>query len=30
MPSVHGVMSTDRPERYAKQLVNHWSARAAR
>ena len=27
MPSVHGVMSTDRPERYAKQLVKHWSAR---
>ena len=27
MPSVHGAMSTDRPERYARQLVKHWSAR---
>jgi len=27
VPSVHGVMSTDRPERYARQLLKHWSAR---
>jgi hypothetical protein len=27
MPSVTGTMATDRPERYAKQLVSHWSKR---
>jgi len=27
MRHVHGVMSTDRPERYARQLLKHWSAR---
>jgi len=27
IPSVHGVMSTDGPERYAKPLLNDWSAR---
>jgi hypothetical protein len=27
MPTVHGSMKTDRPERYAKQLVSHWSER---
>ena len=27
MTTVHGTMATDRPERYAKQLVSHWSER---
>ncbi len=27
MPTARGRMSTDRPERYAKQLTSHWSAR---
>lgn len=27
MPTVHGSMKSDRPERYAKQLVSHWSER---
>ena len=27
MPTVTGRMATDRPERYAKQLLSHWSAR---
>lgn len=27
MPTVTGTMPTDRPERYAKQLVSHWSKR---
>ncbi len=27
MPTKHGTMATARPERYAKQLVGHWSAR---
>jgi hypothetical protein len=27
MTTVHGTMATDRPERYAKQLVSHWSKR---
>ncbi|MCW2844472.1 MAG: hypothetical protein JWN22_2388 [Nocardioides sp.] len=27
MPTVNGTMATDRPERYAKQLVSHWSKR---
>ena len=27
MTTVHGTMATDRPERYAKQLTSHWSAR---
>lgn len=27
MPTVTGTMATDRPERYAKQLVSHWSKR---
>jgi hypothetical protein len=27
MTTVHGTMDTDRPERYAKQLVSHWSKR---
>ena len=26
--SKHGTMATDRPERYAKQLAGHWSAKA--
>ena len=25
MRTVHGTMATERPERYAKQLVSHWS-----
>ncbi len=25
MQTAHGTMATDRPERYAKQLVSHWS-----
>jgi uncharacterized protein len=25
--TVHGTMATERPERYAKQLVGHWSKR---
>jgi hypothetical protein len=27
MTTVHGTMAADRPERYAKQLVSHWSKR---
>jgi len=27
MNSVRGSMATDRPERYAKQLLSHWSKR---
>lgn len=27
MTTVSGTMATDRPERYAKQLVSHWSER---
>ena len=27
MPTVTGRMTTDRPERYARQLTSHWSAR---
>jgi hypothetical protein len=27
MTTVHGTMATDRPERFAKQLVSHWSKR---
>ncbi len=27
MTTVNGTMATDRPERYARQLVSHWSAR---
>ncbi|MFC4784549.1 DUF2218 domain-containing protein [Nocardioides sp. MAHUQ-72] len=27
MTTVNGSMATERPERYAKQLVNHWSER---
>jgi hypothetical protein len=27
MTTVNGTMVTDRPERYAKQLVSHWEAR---
>jgi len=27
MTTVNGTMATERPERYAKQLVSHWSAR---
>lgn len=27
MTTVRGSMATDRPERYAKQLVSHWSKR---
>lgn len=27
MPTVHGTMTTDRPERYAEQLVRHWAER---
>ena len=25
MPSRHGSMTTERPERYAKQLAGHWA-----
>jgi hypothetical protein len=28
MSTRHGTMRTDRPERYAKQLAGHWSAKA--
>ena len=27
MTTVNGTMNTDRPERYAKQLVSHWKER---
>jgi hypothetical protein len=27
MTTVNGTMATDRPERYARQLVSHWSKR---
>lgn len=27
MPTVNGTMATDRPERYARQLVSHWAER---
>jgi len=27
MTTVSGTMATDRPERYARQLVSHWSER---
>jgi uncharacterized protein len=27
LTTVNGTMATDRPERYAKQLVSHWSER---
>jgi uncharacterized protein len=27
MTTVHGTMATERPERYARQLVSHWSKR---
>ena len=27
MTTITGTMATDRPERYAKQLVSHWSKR---
>lgn len=27
MPTRIGTMATDRPERYAKQLVSHWARR---
>ena len=27
MTTVNGSMTTDRPERYARQLVSHWSER---
>lgn len=27
MTTVNGTMKTDRPERYAKQLVSHWAKR---
>jgi hypothetical protein len=27
MTTVNGTMKTDRPERYAKQLVSHWAER---
>lgn len=27
MTTVSGTMATDRPERYAKQLVSHWEER---
>jgi uncharacterized protein len=27
MPSITGSMPTERPERYAKQLVSHWEKR---
>lgn len=28
MSTVHGVIVTDRPERYAKQLTQHWAAKS--
>lgn len=28
MATVHGVIATDRPERYAKQLAQHWAAKS--
>ncbi|MGH3726887.1 MAG: DUF2218 domain-containing protein [Mycobacterium sp.] len=28
MTTVHGVIVTDRPERYAKQLAQHWAAKS--
>ncbi|AKP60190.1 Uncharacterized protein conserved in bacteria (DUF2218) [Mycobacteroides abscessus subsp. abscessus] len=28
MSTVHGVIVTDRPERYAKQLAQHWAAKS--
>jgi hypothetical protein len=28
MATVHGVILTDRPERYAKQLAQHWAAKS--
>ncbi|ALR13355.1 DUF2218 domain-containing protein [Mycobacteroides saopaulense] len=28
MTSVHGTIPTDRPERYAKQLAQHWAAKS--
>lgn len=28
MATVHGVIVTDRPERYAKQLAQHWAAKS--
>jgi hypothetical protein len=27
MRTLHGVMATERPERYAKQLASHWKRR---
>lgn len=27
MATKHGLMPTDRPERYAKQLASHWAAK---
>ena len=27
MTTITGLMATDRPERYAKQLVSHWAGR---
>ena len=29
MPTRHGTMATDRPERYAKQLAGHWARKSA-
>lgn len=28
MAPVHGVIVTDRPQRYAKQLAQHWAAKS--
>ncbi|MUM19406.1 DUF2218 domain-containing protein [Mycobacterium sp. CBMA271] len=28
MATVHGVIVTDRPERYAKQFAQHWAAKS--
>ncbi len=29
MPTRHGTMKTDRPERYAKQLAGHWARKGS-
>jgi hypothetical protein len=29
MPSRHGSMTTERPERYAKQLAGHWARKGS-
>ena len=29
MPTRHGTMTTERPERYAKQLAGHWARKGS-